>query len=246
MPDNTDMPNTVRGDQLRQPPPNWRPGLEPIPMFEELRTVKFEVEVLEENYRELLSLLRLKEWDADEGLRAIFLAGLGYEKSQWHLDAIAALSQHTDPALTERVDEMVNELASYHSMYSVLKFKSFKLYKLNQVLEFNNSGLRAQEDLWHEWAARMRRDKEELQAEVIKLRSLLSEFTLDWDNSGAPPLPPGLYAASEGISPSPTIEQGHHQSPEPTRDISHEPSSDLSQLGFWARLRWAFSPRRQK
>lgn len=243
MPDNTDMPNTVRGDELRQPPPNWRPGLEPSPMFEEARSVNFEIEILEESYRELLAFMRAKEWDADYGLRAIFLAGLGYEKAQWHLDAITALAQRNDPALSERVDEMVNELASYHSMYSVLKFKSFKLYKLNQVLEFNNSGLRAQEDLWHEWAARMRRDKEELQAEVIRLRSMLSEFKLDWDNSGAPPLPPALSAAAE--------EQSSHDGYQPAQyiksspgDISPEP--DLSTLGFWSRLRWAFSPRKQK
>ncbi|MEO5953806.1 MAG: hypothetical protein ABIQ44_15190 [Chloroflexia bacterium] len=243
MPDNTDMPNTVRGDELRQPPPNWRPGLEPIPMFEEARSVNFEVEILEESYRELLAFMRAKEWDAEFGLRAIFLAGLGYEKAQWHLDAITALAQRNDPTLSERVDEMVNELASYHSMYSVLKFKSFKLYRINQVLEFNNSGLRAQEDLWHEWAARMRRDKEGLQGEVIRLRSMLSEFKLDWDKSGAPPLPPALSAATE--------EQSLRGEFQPTQtnqstsdDISPEP--DISALGFWGRLRWVFFPNRQK
>src|SRR5215203_1858834 len=112
MPDNMDMPKTVRGDELRPPPPNWRPGLEPIPMFEEARPVKLEVEILEESYRELLALMRLKDWEADEGLRAVFLAGLGYEKAQWHLDAITALAQNNDTALSERVDEMVNDLAS--------------------------------------------------------------------------------------------------------------------------------------
>ncbi len=244
MPDNTDMPKTVRGNELHQPPANWRPGLEPIPMFEEARSVKFEVEILEESYRELLALMRLKEWEADEGLRAVFLAGLGYEKSQWHLDAISALANRNDPALTERVDEMVNELASYHSMYSVLKFKSFKLYKLNQVLEFNNSGLRAQEDLWLEWAARMRRDKEDLQAEVIRLRSMLSEFKLDWDKSGAPPLPPMLSAATEDHHEMHNEVRTAGPGIEESDDIS--PEIDVSSLGFWDRLRWLFAPRRQK
>lgn len=238
MPENTDMPKPVHSDELLQPPPNWRPGLEPIPLFEAARTVKLEVEILEENYRELLALMRTNEWTSDEGLRTVFLAGLGFEMAKWHLDTIGALAHRNDPALLERVDTMVNELASYHSMYSVLKFKSFKLYKLNQVLEFNNSGLRAQEELWHEWAARMRRDKEELQAELIRLRSLLSEFKLDWDKSGGPPLPPGLNLAAKAQTAN-----------LPEQHVIEVPAAvpqaeDPSTLGFWGRLRWLFAPRR--
>jgi hypothetical protein len=63
-----------------------------------------------------------------------------------------------------------------------MKFKAFKLYKTNQVLEFNVSGLRATERMWEGWADRMRREHAELQAECIRLRSLMSEFSLDWDH----------------------------------------------------------------
>jgi hypothetical protein len=131
---------------------------------------------------------------------------------------------------------MVNELASYHSMYSVLKFKAFKLYKMNQSLDFNNSGLRAQEELWHEWAARMRRDKEELQAEVVRLRSLLSEFMLDWDSAGGPPLPPGLTAAVKAPEVDQPQEAPASEKMDGEGDIS--PKSDTVPDGFWARLRW--------
>ena len=238
MPENTDLPKPVRDNEDRRAAPKWRPGLEPIPMFEEANSVKLEVEILEESYRELLALMRVNEWSADEGLRTVFLAGLGFQTGQWHLDAIRALAGRDDPALTERVDTMVNELASYHSMYSVLKFKAFKLYKMNQSLDFNNSGLRAQEELWHEWAARMRRDKEELQAEVVRLRSLLSEFMLDWDSAGGPPLPPGLTAASKAPSPEQPQEAPASEEMDGGGDIS--PKNDTVPDGFWARLRWLF------
>jgi hypothetical protein len=203
-------------------------------MFEEANSVKLEVEILEESYRELLALMRANEWTVDEGLRTVFLAGLGFQTGQWHLDAIRALAGRGDAAMTDRVDTMVNELASYHSMYSVLKFKAFKLYKMNQILDFNNSGLRAQEELWHEWAARMRRDKEELQAEIIRLRSLLSEFKLDWDNAGGPPLPPSLVAAAEEAHQDERTEGVRGGE----RDISLK--ADPPQPGFWERLRRLF------
>lgn len=234
MPENSDPPKSLSDNKLSMPPPNWRPGLEPIPLFDEASSVKLEVEILEESYRELVSLMKSNEWGTDEGLRTVFLAGLGFEIGQRHLNAIAALSDRATPALTERVDVMVNELASYHSMYSVLKFKAFKQYKLNQVLEFNISGLRAQEELWQEWAARMRRDKEELQTEVMRLRSILAEFKLDWDKSGAPPLPPGLAAAAKDPHSA--------RAETPLSDRSAEPeevwpASVSQKRGFWAQLR---------
>ncbi len=243
MPENTDLPKPVENSNSQRPATGWRSSLEPIPMFEEARTVRLEIEILEENYRELQALMRTNEWDTEEGLTTVFLAGLGFQMGEWHLDAIRALAGRDDPSLTNRVDTMVNELASYHSMYSVLKFKSFKLYKLNQVLEFNNSGLRAQEELWQEWAARMRRDKEELQIEIKRLRSLLAEFKLDWDSSGGPPLPPRLIASTESHHSeqnAPTAAQ-MAQEIEGENNISPEP--ETPNRGFWARLRRLFAAR---
>jgi hypothetical protein len=234
MHENTDLPKPVRDDEGRPHTAKWRPGLEPIAMFDEARPVKLEVEILEESYRELLALMRANEWTVDEGLRTVFLAGLGFQTGQWHLDAIRALAGRDDPALTARVDTMVNELASYHSMYSVLKFKAFKLYKMNQILDFNNSGLRAQEELWHEWAARMRRDKEELQAEILRLRSLLAEFKLDWDSAGGPPLPPGIIAAARAAGTE------HEASTLPLTASDATIKSSAEETGLWARLRRLF------
>ena len=238
MSENSDLPKPVRDDGVRTHTPKWRPGLEPIPMFEEADSVKLEVEILEENYRELLALIKANEWSMDEGLRTVFLAGLGFQIGQRHLDAITALADLADPGLTNRVDVMVNELASYHSMYSVLKFKAFKLYKLNQALEFNNSGLRAQEDMWQEWAARMRRDKEELQAEIVRLRSLLAEFKLDWDSAGGPPLPPGLAAAVAQPRPEQVATPSANTGAAGESDIWRKTSPPNP--GFWARLRRFF------
>jgi hypothetical protein len=173
----------------------WQSRLEPMPVFDAASTVNVTVELLKESYDELVRIIEANEWSLDEGLTTVLLAGLGLQKGLLHLDEVNGMVARGDAHASKRVDEIVQELAAYHSMYSVMKFKAFKLYKLNQTLEFNNAGLRAQEEMWHEWADRMRQERDSLNAELARMRALLSEFKLDWEDSGGPPLPPGIFAS---------------------------------------------------
>ncbi|MFL5732115.1 MAG: hypothetical protein ACJ78Q_02845 [Chloroflexia bacterium] len=165
-----------REPEQRTPPVRVRPGLEPIPILDAADTINVEIEILKESYDEILRVIRDNEWDVDEGLRTLLLTGLGYQDGRLRLGGIESDGVDGKAA---RVDRLANDLAAYHSMYSVMKYKAFKLYKVNQVLDFNNSGLRAAERMWEGWAEVMRRQHADLQAEVERLRARLSEFEID-------------------------------------------------------------------
>jgi hypothetical protein len=222
----------MRHDEQQQ---RFRSGLEAIPVFEEASSVSVQVEILRESYDELLRVVEANEWGMDEGLTTMLLSGLGLQKGLVHLNEVNGMVARGEAHSGQRVDEIVQELAAYHSMYSVMKFKAFKLYKLNQVLEFNNSGLRAQEEMWHEWAERMRTERDELSSELMRLRALLSEFKLDWEESGAPPLPPGVFASLK-------VKEMESQPPveEEPEIIVQVPEPIEVRLSFWARMKRFF------
>jgi len=213
----------------------WQSRLEPMPMFEEASQVTLNVELLKENYDELLRIIEANEWSLDEGLTTVLLAGLGMQKGLMHLSEVNGMAARGDAHAGKRIDDVVQELAAYHSMYSVMKFKAFKLYKMNQALEFNNSGLRAQEEMWQEWADRMRQERESLNAELARMRALLSEFKLDWDESGEPPLPPGIFAS---------LKMRAMQSQPPPEEEQPAPLPEFTQAeeqpSIWARFKKLF------
>ncbi len=235
-PENPDSPKYVGREDMRTGKSRQRSGLESIPVFDVASAVTVPVEILKENYDELLRIIEANEWSLDEGLTTVLLAGLGLQKGLLHLSEVNGMVARGDAHSGKRVDDIVQELAAYHSMYSVMKFKAFKLYKLNQVLEFNNSGLRAQEDMWQEWADRMRSERETLNAELVRMRALLSEFKLDWEDSGGPPLPPGVFASLK-------IKEMESQPP-PEEEIapvaSPDPGPAEEKMSFWARLKKLF------
>jgi hypothetical protein len=160
--------------------------------------------------------------------------GCTYEAGRLHLDALNRAASFEHELSAARVNEIVSELAGYHSMYSVLKYKAFKLYKQNQRLEFNNAGLRAQEVMWNEWADRMRRERETRDAETLRLRSLLSEFSLDWAAEGGPALPPGLIKAAQMpdvLQDDPPAEEPAALEPQVSSASPIEPMT-----GLWTRV----------
>ena len=216
-----------------------RSGLERIPVFDAADSVDLQVEILKETYDELEKIIRDNEWELEEGLRTVMLTGLGYLDAKQRLDKINASAVNGDGQAAKHMEDMLKDLAAYHSMYSVMKFKAFKLYKINQVLEFNVSGLRATESMWEGWAERMRRDHAELQAEVLRLRSMLSEFQVD---------------TGEDTVSIPVVEQEQeeiaiaYEGGLNLADLYSSPEFDLPEetppdRTFWQRLRGLFSGR---
>src|SRR5690348_379741 len=82
----------------------WQSRLEPMPVFEEASSVTLSVELLKENYDELLSIIEANEWSLDEGLTTVLLAGLGMQKGQLHLDDVNAMAVRGDAHASKRID----------------------------------------------------------------------------------------------------------------------------------------------
>lgn len=151
-----------------------RPRVESVPVLDAAKQVTVQIDLLHEHYDTLQRLCKANGWKEQEGLLTVLMAGMGYLDANFQVESI---NQSEDSAeLTRRVNSLVQDLASYHSMYAVMKFKAFKMYKLNQTLEFNVAGLRATERMWEEWAERMRKEQTELKTEVLRLRAVMSEF----------------------------------------------------------------------
>ncbi|HUP27354.1 MAG TPA: hypothetical protein VM409_02890 [Chloroflexia bacterium] len=220
------MPDDLNGSL----PSSRRPArsvVEPVPVLDSAEAVQVQVEILRESYDRILDVLRANELDNDEGMRTVLLSGLGYMDASLYLGRVNRGIDGGDGAAAH-VESLVQDLASYHTMYSVLKYKTFKLYKLSQKLEMNVAGLRAAEEMWAEWAERMRRERADMQAEIIKLRALLTEFNLDVE------LPP--TSVRNYMAPEP---QDQKPPPEPPRPIQKLPEVTWPDEvpSLWTRLR---------
>lgn len=205
-----------------------RRRFEPIPALDEADAVTVQIELLKETYDEILRAIAENEWEQDEGMRTVLLRGLGFVDGSLRLRQVGDATSPDGESVT-RVETLANDLAVYHSMYSVMKYKAFKLYKVNQVLEFNVSGLRATERMWEGWADRMRRQHTELQAEVVRLRALMSEFKIDWDPEQNPAVATTLLLAQKAAAPPPE--------PEPLPDLfAFEEPPLVPKVPFWRRV----------
>jgi len=214
-----------------------RHGLELVPEFDRAESVTVQIEILKESYDKLKDVIVANEWEQEEGLRTVLLNGLGYLESDLQVKRIneAAFAANQAEA-AKRMDTLVKDLAAYHSMYSVMKYKAFKYYKVNQVLEFNISGLRATERMWEGWAERTRRQQAELQAENLRLRALMSEFKLDWDTGGGQEAP----AALPGPIPF-TLEADDPVGADTVRLDQTVQETEPPKPGLWSRF-WRWMP----
>lgn len=196
--------------------------------------VTVQITLLREQYQAIEALAAANEWEPAEGLLTVLMSGLGY------LDAtlrIEGLNDSPDKSrIEEQLESLIKDLASYHSMYAVMKYTAFKMYKINQTLEFNVAGLRATERMWEEWAERMRKEQTDLRAEVLRLRSLLSEFSIDvYTGKDGALVTKRLDEVLPGIIPSlrePVSEAKAQMPPAPTES----PSQTARKPSLWARL----------
>jgi hypothetical protein len=162
------------GDYSPKPTKAARPRVEPIPVLDAAEQVTVQVDLLREQYDSIRRLCQANGWKEQEGLLTVLMSGVGYLDANLQVESINRSEEAGE--LAGRVDGLVQDLASYHSMYAVMKFKAFKMYKLNQTLEFNVAGLRATERMWEEWAERMRKEQAELRTEILRLKAVMSEF----------------------------------------------------------------------
>lgn len=236
------------GENLSYSHDAGRSRVEPVPVLDEAEQVTVTINLLREQYDAIERLARSKGWEEQYGLLMVLMSGLGYLDASLQIERInRAIGER---AAGERVDSLVQDLASYHSMYAVMKYKAFKMYKINQTLEFNVAGLRATERMWEEWAERMRREQADLRAEVLRLRSVMSEFTVSTlDADGTTPqehrlaevLPffiPALQKASS--LPEPADWEHKPQSArvdEPGATPVEQPEKEIERrISWWGRL----------
>ncbi len=238
------------GDFSSRPAKPARPRVEPVPVLDAAEQVTVQIDLLREHYDSIMRICQENGWKEQEGLLTVLMSGLGYLNSTLQVERINRSEDASE--LVQRVDSLVQDLASYHSMYAVMKFKAFKMYKLSQTLEFNVAGLRATERMWEEWAERMRKEQAELRTEVLRLRSVMSEFevTTRTSNGGTEVrkfeevLPFILPAMQQPSQPADDYRAWEERSrPTPAEEESHSadtvrllPSAQQAQLGVWARF----------
>ncbi|HVG00662.1 MAG TPA: hypothetical protein VND68_12555 [Chloroflexia bacterium] len=238
------------GDFSSKPARPARPRVEPIPVLDAAEQVTVQIDLLREQYESIRRLSQANGWKEQEGLLTVLMSGVGYLDATLQVEGINRSEDEGE--LARRVDSLVQDLASYHSMYAVMKFKAFKMYKLNQTLEFNVAGLRATERMWEEWAERMRREQTELRTEVLRLRSVMSEFdvrTRTGDGGSEvrkfdevlPFIVPALQHPAAPADDYSAWEQGSR--PTPADESSHSadtvrllPSTQEARPGLWARV----------
>lgn len=157
-----------------------RSQVEAIPVLDAAEQVTVSISMLREHYDSIMRIVRANGCEPDEGMLLVLMSGLGYMDASLQIEGINRADEVVEAA--RRAENLVQDLAQYHSMYAVMKYKAFKMYKINQTLEFNVAGLRATERMWEQWAERMRREQADLRAEVLRLRSVMSEFTVSTPN----------------------------------------------------------------
>lgn len=242
--------NLHAGDFSSRPARPARPRVEPVPVLDAAEQVTVQIDLLREHYDSIMRICRENEWKEQEGLLTVIMSGLGYLDSTLQLESINRSEDAGE--LVQRVDSLVQDLASYHSMYAVMKFKAFKMYKLSQTLEFNVAGLRATERMWEEWAERMRKEQAELRTEVLRLRAVMSEFDVRTrtEDGGTEVrkfeevLPFILPALQQPTAPADDYSAWEHGNrPAPAEETSHSadtvrllPSAQQAPPGLWARM----------
>lgn len=238
------------GDYSPKPTKAARPRVEPIPVLDAAEQVTVQIDLLREQYDSIRRLCQANGWKEQEGLLTVLMSGVGYLDANLQVESINRSEDAGE--LAGRVDGLVQDLASYHSMYAVMKFKAFKMYKLNQTLEFNVAGLRATERMWEEWAERMRKEQSELRTEVLRLRAIMSEFDVRTrtEDGGSevrkfdevlPFIVPALQHHAAPAEDYSAWEQGNR--PALAEESSHSadtirllPSAPAARPRFWARV----------
>lgn len=105
-------------------------------------------------------------WSEDEAAQIIFANGLFYLLGQRCLHS----PNGDNRDLAEEVRRLTAELMDMQSKYAVMKFRAFSLQQDNQTLEFQNTGLRAENGMAMSRLDKFRKDEETLRAQIRLLQ----------------------------------------------------------------------------
>ncbi len=150
-------------------------------MFDQAVEHLVEVAILEETRDEILELCRQEGWEVDEGLRIVLAYGLAHLRGERELLRLNA----SDADLASELAAKAQQIADYHAMYSVMKFKAFKLLQVDRTLEMNVAGLRGELNLAHHTISHLREKVEALEAENVKLGQRLAAVESSASGDGA-------------------------------------------------------------
>src|SRR5436190_13907387 len=84
-------------------------GLESIPVFDAAESITVEIDILRESFDEILRVIQENEWEPEEGVRTVFLAGLGYQDAKLRLEKLNHAAADGNDDLTKRVDDLAND-----------------------------------------------------------------------------------------------------------------------------------------
>jgi len=131
-------------------------------------------------------------WSEEDASQIIFANGLFYLLGQ---RCLAELDGH-DADLAAEVKRVTRELIDMQGKYAVMKFRAFTLQQDNQTLEFQNTGLRAENGMAMSRLDKFREDEELLRAQLRLLQQEREQLRQRLDVvEGAvevPPTRPGL------------------------------------------------------
>lgn len=105
-------------------------------------------------------------WSEEEAVQIIFANGLFYLLEQQRLAGLDGQG----PDLAAEVRRLTAELMDLQSKYAVMKFRAFTLQQDNQTLQFQNTGLRAENGMAMSRLDKFREDEELLRAELRRIQ----------------------------------------------------------------------------
>jgi len=103
--------------------------------FPDARTIKVEIEILEETYQRALDVFAANHWTPEEGFRVALTTGIGKMR-------VEQLLETEGPSFTDVSKDLADRLMQLESLYAVMKHRAFHLMRDNQALEFQNSASR--------------------------------------------------------------------------------------------------------
>jgi hypothetical protein len=126
-----------------------------------------QLEILEETYRQIMSLAESNGWSEADALRIVFDSGLAFLTGEASVSRI----QRSDlpQEVLDDLNRTVRQLLEESSRYASLKFKAYRMSQDNEALSMREAGLRGELELAKHRLSLFRRDEEALKQRLAAL-----------------------------------------------------------------------------